>query len=115
MTGRNKDSGVSEVYIPSAPPLLEPNGIYFSACKEVLEAKPPETCSKGRCLLPVKFRERNPQRVCDACYDKLDPSQGAKGLAILTVAKAGMLVAYKLGLVWLLPEDQMDHDLRHQL
>lgn len=122
-------------------------------------------CSKGRCLLPVKFRERNPQRVCDACYDRLDPLQGilintisnavqvakhdvmdwtctrgwinlpvglsmeheiykacntlrsycqvarlnpeksiplavlrgAKGLAILTVAKVGALVAYKLG------------------
>ncbi|KAF7837594.1 SH3 domain-containing protein [Senna tora] len=122
-------------------------------------------CSKGRCLLPVKFRERNPQRVCDACYDRLDPLQsvlvntisnavqvakhdvtdwtcargwlnlpiglsmendiykasntlrsycqvarsnpersiplsilkGAKGLAILTVAKAGALVSYKLG------------------
>lgn len=33
-------------------------------------------CSKGRCLLPVKFRERNPQRVCDSCYDRLDPLQG---------------------------------------
>ncbi|KAM7513493.1 hypothetical protein LguiA_003076 [Lonicera macranthoides] len=122
-------------------------------------------CSKGRCLLPVKFRERNPQRVCDSCYDRLDPLQavlintisnaaqvakhdvmdwtctrgwlnlpvglsmeheiykssnalksycqvarlnpersipsavlkGAKGLAILTVAKAGALVSYKLG------------------
>lgn len=122
-------------------------------------------CTNGRCLLPVKFRERNPQRVCDACYDRLDPLQGvlintisnavqvakhdvmdwtctrgwlnlpvglsmeheiykasntlrsycqvarlnpdrsiplavlkgAKGLAILTVAKAGALVAYKIG------------------
>ncbi|PNX75207.1 zinc ion binding protein, partial [Trifolium pratense] len=33
-------------------------------------------CTKRRCLLPVKFRERNPQRVCDACYEKLDPVQG---------------------------------------
>lgn len=33
-------------------------------------------CSQGRCLLPVKFRERNPQRVCDTCYDRLDPLQG---------------------------------------
>lgn len=33
------------------------------------------SCSKGRCLMPVKFRERNPQRVCDACYDRLDPLQ----------------------------------------
>lgn len=122
-------------------------------------------CSKGMCLLPVKFRERNPQRVCDSCYDRLDPLQGvlintisnavqaakhdvmdwtctrgwlnlpvgfsmeqeiykacitlrsynqvnrlnpeksipsavlkgAKGLAILTVAKAGVLFAYKMG------------------
>lgn len=226
VTGRNKDSGLdavqqfassnvsflgsakngetflhSSVYIPSAPPLLEPNGFNYSAYKEVLEAEPPEwlpdsstiicmqctapftaltrgrhhcrfcggifcrVCSKGRCLLPVKFRERNPQRVCDTCYDRLDPLQGvlintisnaaqvakhdvmdwtsarcwlnlpvglsmeheiykscntlrsycqvarlnpersippavlkgAKGLAILTVAKAGMVVAYKLG------------------
>ncbi|CAH9117258.1 unnamed protein product [Cuscuta epithymum] len=122
-------------------------------------------CSKGRCLLPSKFRERNPQRVCDTCYERLDPLQGvlihgisnamqaakhdvtdwtcsrawlnlpvgfsmeyeiykssislrsyaqvsrlnpeksipasvlkgARGLAILTVAKAGALVTYKLG------------------
>ncbi|KAK3007043.1 hypothetical protein RJ639_017062 [Escallonia herrerae] len=189
------------VYIPSAPPLLEPNGMNRNAYKEVLESDPPEwlrdssttacmqctapftaltrgrhhcrfcggifcrACSKGRCLLPVKFRERSPQRVCDTCYDRLDPLQGvlintisnavqvakhdvvdwtctrgwlnlpvglsmeheiykssstlrsycqvarlnpeksmpsavlkgAKGLAIITVAKAGMLVAYKLG------------------
>jgi hypothetical protein len=100
----------SSVYIPSAPPLLEPN--YTTVYKDVLEAEPPEwlpdssttvcmqctapftaisrgrhhcrfcggvfcrTCTKGRCLLPVKFRERNPQRVCDTCYDRLDPLQG---------------------------------------
>ena len=102
----------SSVYIPSAPPLLEPNMINYNAYKDVLEAEPPEwlpdssssicmqctapftaitrgrhhcrfcggifcrACSKGRCLMPVKFRERNPQRVCDACYDRLDPLQG---------------------------------------
>lgn len=33
------------------------------------------TCSKGSCLLPSKFRERNPQRVCDVCYDRLEPLQ----------------------------------------
>ncbi|XP_031499831.1 uncharacterized protein LOC116264052 [Nymphaea colorata] len=123
------------------------------------------TCTKGRCLLPVKFRERKPQRVCDSCYERLDPIQGvliytisnavqtakhdvidwtcmrgwlnmpvglsmeqeiykatnalisywqaarldpeksipsavlkgARGLAIITVAKAGMLLTYKLG------------------
>jgi len=32
-------------------------------------------CTKGRCLLPVAFRERNPQRVCDVCHGKLDPVQ----------------------------------------
>ncbi|GFS38478.1 RING/FYVE/PHD-type zinc finger family protein [Actinidia rufa] len=194
VTGHNKDSGVNggqqfsssnvsflgsakngetflnaSVYIPSAPPLLESNGINYSAYKEVLEAEPtewlPDSSTTGRCLLPVKFRERNPQRVCDTCYDRLDPLQcvlintvsnamqaakhdvmdwtcsrgwmnlpvglsmeyeiykssntlrsycqvtrlnpersiptavlkGAKGLAILTVAKAGVLVAYKIG------------------
>lgn len=111
-SGKNGDTYLhSSVYIPSAPPLLEPSGINYSAYKEVLEAEPPEwlpdssttvcmqctapftaitrgrhhcrfcggifcrVCSKGRCLLPVKFRERNPQRVCDACYDRLDPLQ----------------------------------------
>ncbi|KAL0338839.1 UNVERIFIED_CONTAM: SH3 domain-containing YSC84-like protein 1 [Sesamum angustifolium] len=191
----------SSVYIPSAPPLLEPNASNYNAYKDVLEAEPPEwlpdssttvcmqcnapftaltrgrhhcrfcggifcrVCSKGRCLLPSRFRERNPQRVCDTCYDRLDPLQGvlintisnaaqaakhdvmdwtcsrgwlnlpvglsmeheiyksantlrsycqvarmnpeksipaavlkgARGLAILTVAKAGALLAYKLG------------------
>ncbi|CAD5191432.1 unnamed protein product [Musa acuminata subsp. malaccensis] len=32
-------------------------------------------CTMRRCLLPVKFRERNPQRVCDTCYDRLEPLQ----------------------------------------
>lgn len=122
-------------------------------------------CSTGRCLLPVKFRQRDPQRVCDTCYGRLEPFQrylicrisnaaqiathdvtdwtcmrgwlnnplgmsmeqeiykatnilrsyceigrlkaeksipevvlrGAKGLAIFSVAKAGMVVTYKLG------------------
>ncbi|KAK3189149.1 hypothetical protein Dsin_028710 [Dipteronia sinensis] len=67
VTGRNKDSNVStsqqdpssnlsflgsakngdtflhsSVYIPSAPPLIKPDGINYSAYKEVLEAEPPE-------------------------------------------------------------------------
>lgn len=111
-SGKNGDSFLHpSVYIPSAPPLLEPTGINYSAYKEVLDAEPPEwvpdsastlcmhcsapftaltrgrhhcrfcggifcrLCTKGRSLLPVKFRERNPQRVCDACYDRLDPLQ----------------------------------------
>eukprot|EP00252_Welwitschia_mirabilis_P001927 TRINITY_DN1189_c0_g1_i2.p1 TRINITY_DN1189_c0_g1~~TRINITY_DN1189_c0_g1_i2.p1 ORF type:complete len:520 (-),score=91.08 TRINITY_DN1189_c0_g1_i2:313-1872(-) len=123
------------------------------------------TCSSGKCLLPIKFREREPQRVCDVCYEKLEPLQrflvkhisnasqiakhdvldwtcmrawlncplglsmdqeiykasnvlrsysqiarvqlessiplsvleGAKGLAVLTVAKAGIGLTYKFG------------------
>lgn len=123
------------------------------------------TCTKGRCLLPVKFRMRDPQRVCNTCYERLKPVQctlkhfisnaaqsakhdvmdwtctrgwlnlpiglsmeheiykaanaltsycqvarlnpeksipkavlkGASGLAILTVAKAGAFLTYKLG------------------
>ncbi|XP_011003456.1 PREDICTED: uncharacterized protein LOC105110199 [Populus euphratica] len=111
----------SSVYIPSAPPLLQPNGFNYAGYKAVLEAEPPEwlpdssttvcmqctspftvvtrgrhhcrfcggvfcrTCTKGRCLLPAKFREWNPQRVCDACYDRLDPLQG---VLICTISNA---------------------------
>lgn len=32
-------------------------------------------CTKGRCLLPVKFRMRDPQRVCDTCYSRLSEVQ----------------------------------------
>ncbi|GAU37885.1 hypothetical protein TSUD_395690 [Trifolium subterraneum] len=42
-------------------------------------------CTKRRCLLPVGFRERNPQRVCDTCYERLDPVQG---VLINTVSNA---------------------------
>lgn len=123
------------------------------------------SCSTRTCLLPVKFRERNPQRVCDTCYVRLEPAQrnladrvsnasqtatfdvtdmtcmrgwvnspfglsmeqeiykatntvrsyckigslkteravpdavlkGARGLAIVTVVKAGMVLTYKIG------------------
>jgi hypothetical protein len=121
-------------------------------------------CSSGRSLLPVKFQERDPQRVCDVCWERLEPIQqflvdrvsnaaqsavydvtdmscmrawinsplgltmeheiykatnslrsyymvgegpdksipdavldGAKGLAILTVLKVGLMVTYKMG------------------
>lgn len=112
-SGKNGDTILhSSVYIPSAPPMFEPNGLNYNAYREVLDADPPEwlpdssatvcmqctapftpltrgrhhcrfcgaifcrNCTKGRCLLPVKFRERKPQRVCDTCYDRLDPLQG---------------------------------------
>ncbi|BBN05224.1 SH3 domain-containing YSC84-like protein 1 [Marchantia polymorpha subsp. ruderalis] len=32
-------------------------------------------CSSGRCLLPVKFRDRDPKRVCDTCWERLEPVQ----------------------------------------
>lgn len=32
-------------------------------------------CSKGRSLLPTKFRTRNPQRVCDVCCVRLESIQ----------------------------------------
>ncbi|KAI5054942.1 hypothetical protein GOP47_0030087 [Adiantum capillus-veneris] len=35
-----------------------------------------KSCSKGKCLLPLKFMQRDPQRVCDACYESLEPVQG---------------------------------------
>lgn len=33
------------------------------------------SCSTGRCLLPVKFRERDPKRVCNTCWERLEPVQ----------------------------------------
>ena len=32
-------------------------------------------CSKGRCLLPSKFRTGNPERVCDVCFVRLESVQ----------------------------------------
>lgn len=34
------------------------------------------SCTSQRTLLPVKFRESTPQRVCDSCYERLAPVQG---------------------------------------
>ncbi|XP_057868270.1 uncharacterized protein LOC131075443 isoform X1 [Cryptomeria japonica] len=33
-------------------------------------------CSRGRSLLPVKFRTNDPQRVCDVCWVRLESAQG---------------------------------------
>ncbi|KAL9325780.1 hypothetical protein ACSQ67_006425 [Phaseolus vulgaris] len=169
-SGKNGDVFLdSSVYTPSAPPLCLPNGSDYSSYKEVLEADPPTgsliVLLMFVCSVMLHLLERNPQRVCDACYDRLDPLQGvlintisnaaqvakhdvmdwtcargwinlpiglsmeheiykasntlrnycqvaksnpeksipltvlksAKGLAVLTVAKAGALVSYKLG------------------
>lgn len=32
-------------------------------------------CSKGRCLMPTKFRTGNPERVCDVCFVRLESVQ----------------------------------------
>lgn len=50
-------------------------------------------CTKGRSLLPVKFRQRDPQRVCDACYDRLDPLQG---LLISSISNATQLAKHDI-------------------
>eukprot|EP00250_Pteridium_aquilinum_P013229 c21216_g1_i2 orf=251-1906(-) len=34
------------------------------------------SCTSQRTLLPVSFREKGPQRVCDSCYERLAPVQG---------------------------------------
>ncbi|KAK3004608.1 hypothetical protein RJ639_018465 [Escallonia herrerae] len=94
-------------------------------------------CTKGRSLLPEKFRVWDPQRVCDVCCVRLESVQSylmdqsmeyeiykamntirgynkvgflrpeksipeailrqAKGLAILTIIKVGMMVTYNIG------------------
>ncbi|KAI3843547.1 hypothetical protein MKW92_049149, partial [Papaver armeniacum] len=89
------DSVYQNIFSPSAPPLLNP----LAACKEVAATKCMKcdcpftaltrgrhhcrfcggifcrACSKGRCLLPIKFMERSPQRVCDTCFEKLERLQ----------------------------------------
>ncbi|CAN8268361.1 unnamed protein product [Cochlearia groenlandica] len=51
-------------------------------------------CSKGKCLLPSRFRERNPKRVCDSCYERLDPLQG---LLISSVSNAVQVAKHDVG------------------
>ncbi|KAI3938271.1 hypothetical protein MKW92_004639 [Papaver armeniacum] len=89
------DNVYQNVFSPSAPPLLNP----LATCKEVAATKCMKcdcpftaltrgrhhcrfcggifcrACSKGRCLFPIKFMERSPQRVCDTCFEKLEPLQ----------------------------------------
>ncbi|MCO5550456.1 hypothetical protein L7F22_003943 [Adiantum nelumboides] len=180
MTCREEDVMVLRSILESEPPQWVPD----SSCTECMQCSAKfqaitrgrhhcrlcggifcRACSKGKCLMPMKFREKEPQRVCDACYEKLEPLQeflihsvsnaaqvaihdvtdntcmrgwlnnplgtsmeeeiykatnilrafskigrmkpeqaipesvlqGAKGLAILTVAKVGMMLTYKLG------------------
>lgn len=49
------------------------------------------SCSRGKCLLPFKFMERDPQRVCDACYQSLEPIQG---FLINTISNASQLAIH---------------------
>ena len=44
-SAKNIDTFLSSIYIPSAPPLLEPSGssgVNYSIYKDVLEAEPPD-------------------------------------------------------------------------
>jgi SH3 domain-containing YSC84-like protein 1 len=34
-----------------------------------------DKCSRQRCLLPASFRQRDPQRVCESCFEALAPHQ----------------------------------------
>ncbi|KAL2534427.1 RING/FYVE/PHD-type zinc finger family protein [Abeliophyllum distichum] len=94
----------ASVYTPSAPPLLEPNAFNYTAYKEVLEAEPPEwlpdssttVCMQCNAPFTALTRgrtslERNPQRVCDTCYDRLDPLQG---VLINTISNAAQVAKH---------------------
>lgn len=50
-------------------------------------------CSKGRSLLPVKFRKGDPQRVCDVCCVRLESVQG---YLMDQVSRAAQLPTYDL-------------------
>ena len=52
-------------------------------------------CTSGRCLLPVKFRECDPQRTCDTCFEKLEPIQ--RNLTN-RVSNAAQVCAYGAGI-----------------
>lgn len=49
------------------------------------------SCSSARCLLPVRFRCRDPQRVCDSCYERLEPVQSA---LVTTVSYASQVATH---------------------
>lgn len=174
------DVRTMSVVLASEPPQWLPDST-ASVCMQCRVRFHPITCSRHHCrfcggifcgpctaqktLLPVKFREKCPQRVCNSCFERLAPVQGilfervsnaaqlathdvtdlscmrawinsplgltleheiykatntlrgfsevgnlkperaipdailkgAKGLAIFTVLKAGMMVTYKVG------------------
>ncbi|KAI3966104.1 hypothetical protein MKW92_044682 [Papaver armeniacum] len=79
------DSVCQNVFSPSAPPLLNP----LDACKEVASTKymkcdcPFTTLTRGRhhcrfcggIFCRACSKGRSPQRVCDTCFEKLEPLQ----------------------------------------
>lgn len=50
-------------------------------------------CSKGRCLLPTKFRTGNPERVCDVCFVRLESVQS---YLINQISRAAQLPTHDL-------------------
>ncbi|MBA0603359.1 hypothetical protein Gorai_003508, partial [Gossypium raimondii] len=76
-SGNNGDTCLqSSVYIPSAPPLMEPRGINYNAYKEVLEAEPPEwlpdssttVCMQCSSLFTAITRGRHHCRFCGGIF-----------------------------------------------
>jgi len=49
-------------------------------------------CSSGRSLLPVKFRERDPQRTCDTCFERLEPIQRTLADRVSNAAQVCLLL-----------------------
>ncbi len=56
-------------------------------------------CSLGKCLLPVKFRERAPQRVCDTCFERLEPIQRTLADRVSNAAQVSKLGCWHTG-IW---------------
>ncbi|KAJ6812437.1 uncharacterized protein M6B38_147525 [Iris pallida] len=60
-------------------------------------------CTKGRCLMPIKFRMRDPQRVCSECYKQLEPLQGVLKNSISNASQSAKhdVVDWTCGRGWL--------------
>ncbi|KAJ6818151.1 uncharacterized protein M6B38_407410 [Iris pallida] len=72
-------------------------------------------CTKGRCLMPIKFRMRDPQRVCSECYKELEPLQGVLKNSISNASQSAKhdVIDWTCGRGWLnLPVGlSMEHEI----
>jgi hypothetical protein len=90
LTGNGEDATALRAILDSEPPQWIPD----SACGSCMQCDAKfqplrrarhhcrlcggifcSDCSKGKCLMPSKFMEKDPQRVCDGCYERLEPVQ----------------------------------------